>query len=48
MSGWLGFRGYFYLDDFAFTGRAATNSVFDLHYLMVSYNSHQMPGSFAR
>lgn len=45
--GWLGFRGYFYLDDFAFTGRAATSSVFDHSYLLLSYNNHLMPGSFA-
>jgi hypothetical protein len=45
--GWLGFRGYFYLDDFAFTGRAASSAVLDLHYLMLSYNNHLMPGSFA-
>lgn len=45
--GWLGYRGYFYLDDFAFTGRAAASSVLDHHYLLLSYNNHLMPASFA-
>jgi hypothetical protein len=47
LRGWLDFRGFFYLDDFAFTGRAATMSVTDPHYLLLSYNNHVMPGSFA-
>ncbi len=46
---WLGYRGYFFLDDFAFTSRAAKYSLTDLHdYLLQSYNSHLMPGAFAQ
>ncbi|HEY2296607.1 MAG TPA: hypothetical protein VGH43_02675 [Jatrophihabitans sp.] len=45
---WVAYRGYFFLDDFAFTGRAAQYSLTDLHgFLMQPYNSHLMPGAFA-
>ena len=44
---WVGYRGYFFLDDFAFTGRAAQYSLSDVHgYLLQSYNSHLMPAAF--
>jgi hypothetical protein len=44
---WVGYRGFFFLDDFAFTGRAAQHSLSDLHgYLLLPYNSHLMPGAF--
>lgn len=44
---WIAYRGYFFLDDFAFTGRAARHSLTDLNgYLLQSYNSHLMPGAF--
>ncbi|SES39865.1 hypothetical protein SAMN05216199_3317 [Pedococcus cremeus] len=46
LRGWVGWRGFFYLDDFVFTARAATHSVFDAHYLLEPYNSHFMPGSY--
>lgn len=46
---WLGYRGYFFLDDFAFTARAGRYSLTDVHdYLMQSYNGHLMPGAFAQ
>ena len=45
---WVAYRGYFFLDDFAFTGRAARYSLTDLHdFLLQSYNGHLMPGAFA-
>jgi hypothetical protein len=48
LRGWVSYRGYFFLDDFAFTGRAARYSLTDLHdYLLAPYNSHLMPGAFA-
>ena len=40
-------RGYFYLDDLAFTGRSADYPLWSLRYLTTPYNSHLMPGSFA-
>lgn len=43
---WVGWRGFFYLDDFVFTARAATHSLFDASYLLEPYNSHLMPGSY--
>ena len=44
---WVGYRGYFFLDDFAFTGMAADHSLTDLHgFLLHPYNSHLMPGAF--
>ena len=49
LRGWVAYRGFFFLDDFAFTGRAARYSLTDLHdYLMQPYNSHLMPGAFAQ
>lgn len=45
---WIGYRGYYFLDDFAFTGRAAQHSIFDVNgYLLEPYNSHLMPAAFA-
>lgn len=44
--GWVSLRGYFYLDDFVFTGRAMEYRAFDPEYLFTAYNSHVMPGSF--
>lgn len=47
LRGWVAYRGYFFLDDFAFIGRAARYSLTDLHtYLLEPYNSHLMPGAF--
>jgi hypothetical protein len=43
--GWAGFRGFFYLDDFAFTGRVARYGL-GSHLLLRDYNSHVMPGAF--
>jgi hypothetical protein len=42
---WSGYRGFFYLDDFAFTGRAAHYGL-STKLLFTDYNSHVMPGSF--
>ena len=42
---WSGYRGFFYLDDFAFTGRAARYGL-SADLLLNHYNSHVMPGSF--
>jgi hypothetical protein len=42
---WSGYRGFFYLDDFAFTGRAARYGL-STKLLFTQYNSHVMPGSF--
>jgi hypothetical protein len=42
---WSGYRGFFYLDDFAFTGRAARYGL-SARLLFTDYNSHVMPGSF--
>jgi hypothetical protein len=42
---WSGYRGFFYIDDFAFTGRAARYG-FSAKLLFTDYNSHVMPGSF--
>ncbi|HET6876296.1 MAG TPA: hypothetical protein VFH38_02070 [Jatrophihabitans sp.] len=44
---WIGYRGFFSLDDFAFTANAAQHSLFDPGYLLKPYNSHLMPGAFA-
>jgi hypothetical protein len=44
--GWVAFRGYFYLDDFVFTGRAMQFRPFDPQYLFTAYNNHVMPGGF--
>lgn len=46
LRGWAGYRGFFYLDDFAFTGRVARYG-FSAHLLFRDYNSHEMPGAFA-
>jgi hypothetical protein len=43
--GWVAWRGYFYLDDFAFMAMAAHHSALDLGYLLTPYNSHLMPGA---
>lgn len=43
--GWVAWRGYFYLDDFAFMAMAAHHSLFDLGYLLTPYNSQFMPGA---
>jgi hypothetical protein len=49
LRGWIGYRGFFFLDDFAFTGRAAQHHLSDLHdFLLEPYNSHLMPGAFAQ
>jgi hypothetical protein len=45
--GWIAYRGSFYLDDLAFTGRAATMPLVSAKYLFTAYNNHFMPGSFA-
>jgi hypothetical protein len=42
---WSGYRGFFYVDDFAFTGRAAHYGL-SAKLLFTDYNSHVMPGSF--
>jgi hypothetical protein len=42
---WSGYRGFFYIDDFAFTGRAARYGL-SAKLLFTDYNSHVMPGSF--
>lgn len=44
--GWVGLRGYYYLDDFVFTGRAMEYAPFDPAYLFKPYNSHVMPGAY--
>jgi hypothetical protein len=44
--GWISLRGFFYLDDFVFTGRAMEYGPFDARYLFTAYNSHVMPGGF--
>lgn len=44
--GWTCLRGYFYLDDIAFTGRSVDYPLWSLTYLTTPYNSHVMPGSF--
>ncbi len=47
--GWIGYRGYFFLDDFAFTGQAAHYPLTAVHdFLFRSYNSHVMPAAFAQ
>lgn len=44
--GWVAWRGYYYLDDFAFMAMAAHHSAFDLGFLLTPYNSHLMPGAY--
>lgn len=44
--GWSCVRGYFYLDDFSFMGRAMHYNPVDPAYLMYPYNSHVMPGAY--
>ena len=44
--GWTCLRGYFYLDDFSFTGRAMEYPLWSAEYLSAPYNSHVMPGSY--
>jgi hypothetical protein len=39
-------RGYFYIDDFAFMGRAMEHALVDPAFLLETYNSHVMPGAF--
>lgn len=40
-------RGFFYIDDFAFTGRAMEFPLLNWSYLSEPYNSHLMPGAYA-
>lgn len=47
LRGWTLVRGYFYIDDFAFTGRATEFPLLSWDYLSHPYNSHLMPGSYA-
>jgi hypothetical protein len=47
LRGWAGYRGYFYLDDFNFTARAAEYGLSPGQFLFRSYNNHLMPGAFA-
>ena len=46
LRGWAGYRGYFYIDDFAFVGRATQYGLSPGQVLFRSYNSHLMPGAF--
>lgn len=43
---WTCLRGWFYIDDFAFTGRAMEYHLLDPAYLLHTYNSHVMPGAW--
>jgi hypothetical protein len=44
--GWSCFRGYFYLDDLAFIGRAMDHPLLSATYLGLPYNNHVMPGGY--
>ncbi len=44
--GWICLRGYFYLDDFAFIGRATDHPLWSVDYLGLAYNNHVMPGAY--
>jgi hypothetical protein len=44
--GLLAYRGSFFVDDLAFTGRAANLPLLSRDYLLHAYNSHLMPGAF--
>ena len=46
LRGWVASGGFFYLDDFVFTARAATHDAVDPSYLLEPYNSHLMPGAY--
>ncbi len=46
LRGWTCLRGYFYIDDFSFTGRAMEYPLWSPGYLTYPYNSHVMPGSY--
>ena len=46
LRGWTCLRGYFYLDDLAFTGRSMDYPLWSLTYLSLPYNNHVMPGAF--
>lgn len=46
LRGWTCLRGYFYLDDFVFTGRAMEHPLWSPEYLLEPYNSHVMPGAY--
>ncbi len=46
LRGWTALRGYFYIDDFTFTGRSMEFPVWSREYLLHPYNSHVMPGSY--
>ena len=46
LRGWVGYRGYFYLDDFAFVGRSAQYGLSPGKLLFRSYNNHLMPAAF--
>ena len=46
LRGWAGYRGYFYLDDFNFTARAAQYGLSPGKFLFRAYNNHLMPGAF--
>jgi hypothetical protein len=42
---WIGYRGWFSLDDYVFYTKAAELPLFDHRLLLGAYNSHLMPGS---
>ena len=42
---WVGYRGWFSLDDYVFYTKAADLPLFDHRLLFEAYNSHLMPGS---
>jgi hypothetical protein len=42
---WIGYRGWFSLDDYVFYTKAAELPLFDHRLLLDAYNSHLMPGS---
>ncbi len=46
LRGWTCVRGYFYLDDLAFTGRSMDYPLWSVTYLSLPYNNHVMPGAF--
>ncbi len=46
LRGWTLYRGYFYIDDFAFMARATEHPLVDPGFLTQPYNSHLMPGSY--
>lgn len=42
---WVGYRGWFSLDDYVFYTKAAESPLFDHDLLLEAYNSHLMPGA---